>query len=148
MLFPSCTDQEQCSPPFPDEKCDKENGLTSRETSPSSSSLPARQALFPTDISRSADQSPTQPKLTAYRINRDRRSFRSVWFSQFNWLEYSEQTDLAFCFYCRHFSTGTNLNIRVRETGSMLLCSRLFFFSSNIFHDTTDILCMQSLEPK
>lgn len=128
--FPSFTDQQHCSASFADEEGAKENRLTSCGTSSFSPPLPNRQSLFPTDISRSAEQSPTQPKLTAYHIDGDRRSFRSVWFSQFSWLEYSEQTDLAFCFYCRHFSTGVNLNIRVRKTCFILFFSKLLFFSS------------------
>ncbi len=35
-----------------------------------------------TDISRSTNELPTQPKLASYRLNKDKRCFRSQWFSQ------------------------------------------------------------------
>ena len=66
-----------------------------------------------TDISHSCDELPAQPILASYPLNKEKRSFRSQWFSQFSWLEYSEQTDSAYCYYCRHFGTGINLNNRV-----------------------------------
>lgn len=65
------------------------------------------------DISRSPRELPTQPALASYPLNKQKRSFRSQWFSKFSWLEYSEQTDSAYCYYCRHFATGINLNSRV-----------------------------------
>ncbi len=39
-----------------------------------------------TDISRSTDELPAQPILLIY-FNKDKRSFRSQWFSQFSSLE-------------------------------------------------------------
>jgi len=66
-----------------------------------------------TDIRHSSDELPAQPILASYPLNKEKRSFRSQWFSQFTWLEYSEQKDSAYCYYCRHFGTGINLNNRV-----------------------------------
>jgi len=84
-----------------------------------------------TDISRSTDELTAQPILASYPSNKDKRSFRSQWFSQFHWLEYSEQTDLAYCYYCRHFSTGIILNNRVSNfsliRGFLFQDSILFF---------------------
>ncbi|CAF1336582.1 unnamed protein product, partial [Rotaria sp. Silwood1] len=37
-----------------------------------------------TDISRSSDELLTQPKLDSYPLNKEKRSFRSQWFSQFS----------------------------------------------------------------
>lgn len=65
------------------------------------------------DISRSSDELPAQPILVSYPLNKQNRSFLSQWFAKFSWLEYSEQTDSAYCYYCRHFSTGININNRV-----------------------------------
>jgi len=80
------------------------------------------------DISRSFDELPTQPIRADYPLNKDRRSFRSQWFSQFTWLEYSEQTDLAYCYFCRHFSTGILLNNRV-----IVFVKTIFLFSYGRF---------------
>ena len=33
------------------------------------------------------------------------RSFRSAWFQQYAWLEYSVLLNAIFCFACRHFGT-------------------------------------------
>jgi hypothetical protein len=52
-------------------------------------------------------------KLPSYLLNKDQRCFHSQWFTAYPWLEYSVQGDSAFCFVCRHFSTGINLNNRV-----------------------------------
>jgi hypothetical protein len=60
-----------------------------QELSSSSSNTPVSDITV-TDISRSTDELPTQPKLASYRLNKDKRCFRSQWFSQFSWLEYSE----------------------------------------------------------
>ncbi|CAF3872350.1 unnamed protein product [Rotaria sp. Silwood2] len=45
------------------------------------------------DISRSSKELPTQPKLSSYPVNKQNRSFRSIWYSTFPWLEYSQQSD-------------------------------------------------------
>ena len=86
-----------------------------------------------TDISRSTDELPAQPTLASYPLNKDKRSFRSQWFSQYSWLEYSEQTNLAYCYYCRHFNTGIVLNDRVSNFSLIrrfLFQNYQFFFSS------------------
>lgn len=55
---------------------------------------------------------PCQPVLSSYPkilIGSKLRSFRSDWFRDFKWLEYSKRRDAAFCFCCRIFgldSTG------------------------------------------
>ncbi|CAF3472113.1 unnamed protein product [Rotaria socialis] len=64
------------------------------------------------DISCSCNEPPSQPKLAIYPLSKHNRSFRSQWFSQFRWLEYSIQADAAYCYYCRHFNTRTNFNNR------------------------------------
>ena len=73
----------------------------------SSSSTPVSDIA---DISHSIDELPARPILDSYPLNKDKRCFRSQWFSQYEWLEYSKQTYLAYCHYCRHFSTGVILN--------------------------------------
>ncbi|CAF3976119.1 unnamed protein product [Rotaria sp. Silwood2] len=77
-----------------------------------------------TDISRSHDEGPTQPKLVSYPINKDKRCFRSKWFSAFVWLEYSVEKDLSFCFYCRHFLNGSNLSNRDQSDAFLVGFSR------------------------
>ncbi|CAF2145094.1 unnamed protein product [Rotaria magnacalcarata] len=67
-----------------------------------------------TDISRSVGELPAKPIGPSCPSNKDKRSFRSQWYSHFTWLEYSELTDSAYCYYCRHFSTETILNNRYK----------------------------------
>ncbi|CAF4599072.1 unnamed protein product [Rotaria socialis] len=76
----------------------------------SSSNTPVSNVI---DISRSAGELPAKPIRSSYPSNKDKRSFHSQWYSRFTWLEYSELTDSAYCYYCRHFSTGIILNNRV-----------------------------------
>jgi hypothetical protein len=59
----------------------------------------------PADISCSGTERPAQPKLSSYKKNKHNRSFQSHWYSIFSWIEYSEERDCAFCFYCRHFTS-------------------------------------------
>jgi hypothetical protein len=35
-------------------------------------------------------------------------SFHSEWYARYDWLEYSQEADAAFCFACRHFSTANS----------------------------------------
>ncbi|CAF1143733.1 unnamed protein product, partial [Rotaria sordida] len=60
----------------------------------------------PNDISTSCIDPPVQPKLTAYPLNHQKRSFQSSWFIDRQWLEYSVQKDACYCYYCRHFSAN------------------------------------------
>lgn len=32
------------------------------------------------------------------------RSFNSLWYSKYPWIEYSKQKDRIYCYYCRHFA--------------------------------------------
>ncbi|CAF3130794.1 unnamed protein product [Rotaria socialis] len=86
--------------------------LSNQEEQISSSSFLKSQLLNVNDISGSCYEGPTQPKLVSYPINKDKRCFRSEWFLKFSWLEYSIENDLTFCYYCRHFFNGSNLNNR------------------------------------
>jgi hypothetical protein len=104
----------------------------------SSTSSSPKNPTYAADISRSANDLPSQPQLAAYPVNKDKRSFRSNWFSQFPWLEYSKQTDSVYCYYCRHFNIGLNLNNRVRNIYSIYISFRdslllPFFICCNSF---------------
>lgn len=129
-LFSAGKQQELSSSSFSNNQQPKQIHSSSSESSPfisSSSNIPISNI---TDISRSADELPAQPILASYPTNKDKRSFRSQWFSQYRWLEYSEQTDLAYCYYCRHFSTGIILNNRVNNFS---LIHRFLFQDSILF---------------
>jgi len=54
---------------------------------------------------------PSRPKLNSFPKDKNNRCFRSVWYNQFSWLEYSVCKDAAYCFPCRRFLPHT------RETG-------------------------------
>jgi hypothetical protein len=83
------------------------------------------------DISRSFSEPPSQPILTTYPVDKNKRCFRHQWFSQFKWLEYSIKLDLAYCYYCRHLNSGTYFNNRVRDVH---LIYRFFFQNSLTIH--------------
>jgi hypothetical protein len=83
------------------------------------SSTSNKPTLNPSDLSGSFNEPPTQPKLATYPMNKDKRCFRSQWFSQFCWLEYSILNDSVYCYYCRHFNSGTHLKTRVRNIYSV-----------------------------
>ncbi|XP_060872929.1 zinc finger MYM-type protein 1-like isoform X1 [Metopolophium dirhodum] len=52
---------------------------------------------------------PRRPVLASYKksqFGKQLRSFRSQWFNDYEWLEYSIERNAAFCYVCRIFSTG------------------------------------------
>ncbi|XP_042041148.1 zinc finger MYM-type protein 1-like [Salvia splendens] len=52
---------------------------------------------------------PCQPKGNIFqktRQGKDNRSFRDVWYKDYDWLEYSESKHAAYCFYCFLFKHG------------------------------------------
>ena len=51
-----------------------------------------------------SDSKPIQPDIRFPTINH--RSFNIEWYKEFSWVEYSISKDAAYCFVCRHFSTG------------------------------------------
>ena len=60
-----------------------------------------------------------------------KRSFNPDWFKNYDWLEYSVERDAAFCFPCRHFSTGSGraedtFTREGLEIGSMQQAERVF----------------------
>lgn len=65
---------------------------------------------MPLDISKTANDLPHQPKLDSYPSNSQNRSFRTNWYVNRPWLEYSMKNDRVYCFNCRHFrSYKTNI---------------------------------------
>lgn len=57
------------------------------------------------------DGVPHQPLLLSYPkkiFGKQNRSFSSKYYKEYNWVEYSQNKDSVFCFYCRHFGTGSN----------------------------------------
>ncbi len=51
-------------------------------------------------------EAPCQPKLKVYpetRFGSKSRRFKSSWYSEYEWLEYTEELDACFCFTCRLF---------------------------------------------
>ena len=55
-----------------------------------------------TDIAAGPDQTPVQPniKFPATLKGNKHRSFRSEWYKQYCWLEYSRERDAAYCYPC------------------------------------------------
>ena len=50
---------------------------------------------------------PSQPDIDFPK--KDGRKFNSEWYNLFKWLEYSVETDAAFCFACRKFLPADSL---------------------------------------
>ena len=71
-------------------------------------------SLTPVDISCSEIKRPAQPKLPSYKKNKQNRSFQPHWYSMFMDRLFWRTRLYVFCFYCRHFTSRTHLNIRVR----------------------------------
>lgn len=68
--------------------------------------LPVTRAPGPLDLSQSPDDGPSRPLLQQFPVSDKggrRRCFRSAWYQQYSWLEYSQLTNSAYCFACRHF---------------------------------------------
>ncbi|XP_060845787.1 zinc finger MYM-type protein 1-like [Rhopalosiphum padi] len=62
------------------------------------------------DISQNVENGPNQPNITFPRrnIGGKQRSFNVLWYSKYEWLEYSKIRDSIFCFYCRHFTSDNS----------------------------------------
>ena len=69
--------------------------------------LPVCRAPGPPDLSATPNDGPAQPVLQEYPSFVDgtgrKRSFLAAWYQAHSWLEYSQSTNSAFCFACRHF---------------------------------------------
>ena len=66
--------------------------------------------LGPADISKSPDDGPTQPgrneRFTFKKTHG--RKFNPEWYKTHPWLEFSANSDKAYCFVCRHFVENVN----------------------------------------
>ncbi|CAF4053549.1 unnamed protein product [Rotaria magnacalcarata] len=114
----SISSPTECSSTISPSRCSStisspEQRSTSLSLSPLSlspkTSVGRANSSIPLDLSHSSKELPAQPKLSSYPTNKHGRSFRSIWYSNFPWLEYSIKQDAVFCYYCRHFSEGFNL---------------------------------------
>ena len=67
--------------------------------------------VIPSDIAASPNQSPVQPILRypATIIGGKRRSFNSLWYKKYHWLEYSGENNAVYCFPCRFFGSCNGL---------------------------------------
>ena len=71
-------------------------------SSPKSSSK-----TYPTDISQTSRDPPSQSRLIIYPVDKENRSFQEKWYNNRPWMEYSIKLDSVFCYFCRHFSKGS-----------------------------------------
>jgi len=94
---------------FADKQMETDSTSSSIVTAVSSTNTPQARSI-PDDISKSCDEPPAQPKLKNYPMNDQKRAFRSIWFTDRPWLEYSVMKDSVYCYYCRHFSSN-KLNV-------------------------------------
>ncbi|XP_060881931.1 zinc finger MYM-type protein 1-like [Metopolophium dirhodum] len=62
------------------------------------------------DISQNVVNGPNQPNITFPRrnIGGKQRAFNVLWYSKYEWLEYSKMRDSIFCFYFRHFTSDNS----------------------------------------
>ncbi|CAF4341824.1 unnamed protein product, partial [Rotaria sp. Silwood2] len=82
------------------------SSTSSQSATSSTAILPTQSATSPTDISHSKNEPPSQPVLSSYVQNSDKRSFQSQWFKDRPWLEFSVIQNKAYCYYCRHYGTS------------------------------------------
>jgi len=85
------------------------NGDTSKYNNEKISS--ARKVSGPSDIAQTIEEGPVQPKLRNYPKSvtgegksKRTRSFKSSWFEQYEWIEYSRLENSVYCFPCRFFA--------------------------------------------
>ena len=65
-------------------------------------------AGLPKDITQSLSFPPAQPVKAKYpstMFSKVPRCFNAVWYKQFNWLEYSIERDVCYCYPCRLFGS-------------------------------------------
>ncbi|CAF1293587.1 unnamed protein product [Adineta ricciae] len=107
--------QDLSSSPFQNQMSASDvNSVASSSTliicSPSNNTFQVKSTCDFDDISKSCNNIATQPKLTSYPITTDKRSFQSSGYKERPWLEYSVKNNMAYCYYCRHFSCKRSNN--------------------------------------
>ena len=94
-------------------------GTPSRSSTSSRSSTPLCE-LTPSDLSQDMLGKPTQAVLEfpVKVVGSNKWSFYASWYDTYAWLEYSQQKDAAFCFYCRLFrNSGYSGEVTFARTG-------------------------------
>lgn len=77
---------------------------------PSTTQVQSTSVDAPDDVALSPASPTVQPTNIEYPstvISEKARSFNPVWFTMYQWLEYSVQRDACFCYSCRLFGPGT-----------------------------------------
>lgn len=76
---------------------------------PGQSHSPGHSLGAPSDIAQHKSESPVQPTGVSFPTSvSSKRSFQVSWYSDFPWIEYSVETDAAFCFPCRFFGCASD----------------------------------------
>ena len=80
--------------------------------------------VVPSDIAASPNQSPVQPILQypVTVIGGKRRSFNSLWYKKYHWLEYSREKDAVYCFPCRFFGSSNGLGRGISTFSQVGFC--------------------------
>ena len=80
--------------------------------------------VVPSDIAASPNQSPVQPNLQypVTVIGGKRRSFNSLWYKKYHWLEYSREKNAVYCFPCRFFGSSNGLGRGINTFSQVGFC--------------------------
>ena len=95
------------------------SATSSGQSSSSSTSGDNTVTTVPSDISVGAHQQPVQPRIKypSSSAGTKRRAFNFDWFSKYRWLEYSQESDSAYCYACRIFAISAKKSDVFTHTG-------------------------------
>ena len=110
----ACVAHNACRTNTEHEEGDRPREIGSMQKRPLHSSSPMKETAFmpspPTDLG-ALDEPPVQPKKSEYcprMYGLKLRDFKSLWFVGRHWLEFSLQSNAAFCYCCRHFAVSSD----------------------------------------
>jgi hypothetical protein len=93
---------------------ENESSSSSPEASTNSVNLSRNTNQAPNDISQTATDKPSQPVLSSFPKT-DNRAFKSTWYKDSPWLEYSVISNSCYCFVCRHYSSNDSVTRKSME---------------------------------
>jgi len=103
---------------------ENEKSSSSPDVSADSASLSKDVNQAPNDISQTATDKPSQPLLASFPKTNN-RAFKSSWYKDYPWLEYSVASDSCYCFVCRHYSSNDSITRKFKKDTVSWLFSQL-----------------------
>lgn len=97
-----------------EEGVESKNSSSSPDVSADSTDLSKDVNQAPNDISQNGTDKPSQPLLPSFPKTNN-RAFKSSWYRDYPWLEYSVASDSCYCFVCRHYSSNDSITRKFKE---------------------------------